>query len=84
MSKERELLKKILATEWLNNELSYEVEELLTQPEVANAHLISVAPELLEALKNWINALDVPSEWMKCRDEARIAIAKAHGIRGGE
>ena len=33
MSVERELLKKILATGWLNNELSCEVEELLTQPE---------------------------------------------------
>ena len=29
----RELLKKILATGWLNNELSCEVEELLAQPE---------------------------------------------------
>ena len=33
MSKERELLKKILATGWLNNELSCGVEELLAQPE---------------------------------------------------
>ena len=33
MSRERELLKKILATGWLNNELSCEVEELLVQPE---------------------------------------------------
>ena len=32
MSKEREMLKKILATGWLNNELSCEVEELLAQP----------------------------------------------------
>jgi hypothetical protein len=46
-------------------------------------HLISAAPELLEALENWINALDNPSEWMKCRDDAKKAIAKAHGI-GGE
>ena len=29
----KELLKKILDTGWLNNELSCEVEELLTQPE---------------------------------------------------
>ena len=35
MSKERELLKKILATGWLNNTISCEVEELLTQPEQA-------------------------------------------------
>ena len=33
MSKERELLKRILATGWLNHELSCEVEELLAQPE---------------------------------------------------
>jgi hypothetical protein len=33
MSKERELLKKILNTGWLNHELSCEVEELLSQPE---------------------------------------------------
>lgn len=32
MSKERELLKKILATGWLNNELSCEVDDLLAQP----------------------------------------------------
>jgi hypothetical protein len=47
-------------------------------------HLISAAPELLEALSNWINALDDPSEWMKCRNDAKRAIAKAHGIGGGE
>ena len=33
MSKERELLKKILATGWLNNTISCEVEKLLAQPE---------------------------------------------------
>ena len=33
--RERELLKKILATGWLNNTISCEVEELLTQPEQA-------------------------------------------------
>ena len=33
MSKERELLKRILATRWLDHELSCEVEKLLTQPE---------------------------------------------------
>ncbi len=33
MSKERELLKKILATRWLDYELSCEAEELLEQPE---------------------------------------------------
>jgi hypothetical protein len=33
MSPERDLLKKILATGWLNNTISCEVEELLAQPE---------------------------------------------------
>ena len=33
MSRERELLKKILATGWLDHKLSCEVEELLTQSE---------------------------------------------------
>ena len=33
--------------------------------------------ELLEALENWINALDEPSAWMECRDNAKKAIAKA-------
>ena len=33
MSKERELLKRILATGWLDHELSCEVEDLLAQPE---------------------------------------------------
>ena len=47
---------------------------------LSDEHLISAAPELLEALENWINALDDPSEWMKCRDDANKAIEKAHGI----
>ena len=51
---------------------------------LSDEHLISAAPELLEALSNWINALDDPSEWMKCRDDAKKAIEKAHGIGGGE
>lgn len=33
MNPERDLLKKILATGWLNNTISCEVEELLAQPE---------------------------------------------------
>lgn len=33
MSKEREILQKILATNWLDYQLSCEVKELLAQPE---------------------------------------------------
>jgi len=89
-NKEREVLLEAL------NDLGgvcYEYESLipievylkkhLAQPEqkpLSDEHLISAAPELLEALENWINALDDPSEWMKCRDDAKKAIAKAHGI----
>lgn len=53
-----------------------------TREPLSDEHLISAAPELLEALENWINALDNPSEWMKCRDDAKKAVEKAHGITG--
>lgn len=36
MSEERELLKKILNTGWLNHELSCEVEAILAQPELSD------------------------------------------------
>ena len=48
-------------------------EQEQTEP-LSDEHLVSSAPELLEALENWINAL------MKCRDDANKAIEKAHGI----
>ena len=40
MSKEKDLLKKILATGWLNNTISCEVEELLAQPEQNNTQYL--------------------------------------------
>ena len=40
MSAEIELLKKILATGWLNNTISCEVEELLAQPEQNNTQYL--------------------------------------------
>jgi len=43
MSKERELLKKILATRWLDHELSCEVEAILAQPEQTE-HVPTVKP----------------------------------------
>jgi hypothetical protein len=42
MSKERELLKKILNTGWLNHELSCEVEAILAQPE----HIVDVTDKV--------------------------------------
>ena len=66
-------------TPFLYHREIFEVIPLYTAPPT---HLISAAPELLEALSNWINALDDPSEWMKCRDDAKKAIEKAHGITG--
>ena len=92
MSKERELLERVMSLidyRYAPSEaitVHREIQELLAQHETVPlytappTHLISAAPELLEALENWINALDNPSEWMKCRDDAKKAIAKAHGI----
>lgn len=91
MSKERELLQEVLNKSYFIKDTVMEgifnrIEELLAQQEeltrepLSDEHLISAAPELLEALENWINALDDPSEWMKCRDDAKKAIEKAHGI----
>ena len=68
-----------LAAELLHNKAWYQKgygdakQELKREP-LSDEHLISAAPELLEALENWINAL------MKCRDDANKAIEKAHGI----
>lgn len=47
----------------------------------ANARLISAAPELLEALQAFtdVYGVDDVKRWMKVRDNARAAIAKALG-----
>ena len=70
MSKERELLKKILTTGWLNHELSCEVEKLLAQPEQPEQEPVAWMPkrdldeqrlphaEMTEYEKGFADALD--------------------------
>ncbi len=71
MSPERDLLKKILATGWLNNTISCEVEELLAQPEPLSKEAIrAIVNQLLTEV-----SLDTGVEF--CR-----IIEKAHGITG--
>lgn len=45
----------------------------------ANARLISAAPELYEALEEWLQTEDSPEAWIHCRQRARDALAKARG-----
>ena len=54
MSKERDLLKKILATGWLNNTISCEVDDLLTEPEPEPVTWISLSDI------QWINIVNDP------------------------
>ena len=97
MSKERELLKKILATGWLNNELSCGVEELLAQPET-----LTPRQGLEEYKRGYARAeLDLKREPLTpqqisvgnqstlnvTRDAFKQGVKyaeKAHGIGGGE
>ena len=68
MSKERELLKKILATGWLNNELSNEVEELLAQPEQEHKTCS------LSFLKGYARGFDV------AREDYKQKVINAFGV----
>ena len=71
MSKEGELLKKILTTGWLNHELSCEVEAILAQPE--QEPLTDYATyDMFRASKQAVNA---SCYWSGVRDAE-----KAHGI----
>jgi hypothetical protein len=71
MSKERELLKKILNTGWLNHELSCEVEAILAQPEQRltplTSKLISLGNNCHESFIKGVRFAE-----------------KMHGIGGGE
>ena len=92
MSKEMDLLKRILATGWLDHELSCEVEELLAQPEqepltprqgleeykrgYARAELDLKREPLSEAA---ICKMLIKKVWQGCVHFVRM-IEKAHGI----
>ena len=58
-----------------------------TPEDRANAHIIKAALELLEALREYVAALDDPraaaTDASAIRDRARAAIAKAEGREGG-
>ena len=75
MSKERELLKKILNTGWLNRKLFYEIKELLAQPEPKREPL---SDEEMRAI--WKEGIRGEIPFV----EIGRAIEKAHGIGGGE
>ena len=66
MSKERELLKKILTTRWLDHALSCEVEKLLAQPEQEpNQDIISDIEYLITAFEDGADADDY---WLPISD----------------
>lgn len=79
MSKERDLLKRILATRWIDHELSCKVEELLAQPEQTKRSPLTEA-EISKALKLSRRS----TEW-DYGFEAGVGFAEEfHGIGGGE
>ena len=78
MSKERALLEKILATGWLNNTISCEVEELLAQPEQEVKvgiydDIFSDYEYLVTAFKNGANADDYSSDIGRAFSDIRKA-----------
>ena len=75
MSKEMDLLKRILATGWLDHELSCEVEELLAQPEVE--------PLSEDEIRTIVNQLPTEVHLDTGIEFCRI-IEKAHGIGGDD
>ena len=93
MSKEMDLLKKILATGWLNHELSCEVEAILAQPE---QEPLTPRQGLEEYKRGYARAeIDLKREPLsdqavlnlvvnRSRNELARAIEKAHGIGGVE
>ena len=58
MSKEMDLLKRILATGWLDHELSCEVEELLAQPEQTEREPVATKLESHQFTAFHVSALD--------------------------
>ena len=94
MSKEMDLLKRILATGWLDHELSCEVEKLLAQPEqepvedrIARWHKLGYEQGRKSLKREPLSyeRIDAAREGntITVHEFAR-AIEKAHGIGGGE
>ena len=93
MSRERELLKKILATGWLNNTISCEVEKLLAQPEPFKPdwdnYKQGVADSKREPLSDkeihaYLSLMEPPFLWDEGFCSGIEWAEKQHGIGGGE
>ena len=96
MSKEKDLLKKILATGWLNNTISCEVEELLAQPEQTEQEPVATKLEShqftafhvsagdfkkLQKLPTGTKIYTAPPKREPLSDEERQRISKAYSTR---
>ena len=58
----------------------YESPDLITDEEVSNGILFAAAPDLYDALDRVVDGeFASEQEWVKWRDEARKALAKARG-----
>ena len=97
MSKEMDLLKRILATGWLDHELSCEVEELLAQPEqepvedrIARWHKLGYEQGRKSLKREPLSDEEVIAKYRAITLYAPSYYAgfrdaeKAHGIGGGE
>ena len=97
MSKEMDLLKRILATGWLDHELSCEVEELLAQPEqepvedrIARWHKLGYQQGRKSLKREPLSDEEVIAKYRAITLYAPSYYAgfrdaeKAHGIGGGE
>ena len=86
MSKERELLKKVLATGWLDHTLSCEVEAILAQPEQTETELYAT-PQKREPLTRQQISEGNQSMFNVTREAFVKGVKWAeqqHGIGGGE
>ena len=97
MSKEMDLLKRILATGWLDHELSCEVEKLLAQPEqepvedrIARWHKLGYEQGRKSLKREPLSDEEVIAKYRAITLYAPSYYAgfrdaeKAHGIGGGE
>jgi hypothetical protein len=82
MSKERELLKKILATRWLDHELSCEAEAILAQPEQDNIqYLLDQVSRLFAENAMLKEKWSTPKPESEQQPEAWMLIDKETGAR---